>query len=101
MQVNAVGDLCAICQEKMHAPILLRCKHMFCEECVSEWSVHSFIPCLDLLNRKITPLLGEINYRFLSTIVKSVFQIDSSIELLFNDKFYSHRFDIHQMFNSL
>ena len=22
----------------MHAPILLRCKHIFCEECVSEWS---------------------------------------------------------------
>lgn len=37
MQVNAVGDLCAICQEKMHAPILLRCKHIFCEDCASEW----------------------------------------------------------------
>ncbi|PON75865.1 TNF receptor-associated factor [Trema orientale] len=37
-KVNAVGDLCAICQEKMHAPILLRCKHIFCEDCVSEWS---------------------------------------------------------------
>ncbi|GFY82030.1 RING/U-box superfamily protein [Actinidia rufa] len=36
-QVNAVGDLCAICQEKMHAPIILRCKHIFCEDCVSEW----------------------------------------------------------------
>lgn len=36
-QVNAVGDLCAICQEKMHAPIFLRCKHIFCEDCVSEW----------------------------------------------------------------
>lgn len=36
-QVNAVGDLCAICQEKMHAPILLQCKHLFCEDCVSEW----------------------------------------------------------------
>ncbi|KAI4306582.1 hypothetical protein L6164_029845 [Bauhinia variegata] len=36
-QVNAAGDLCAICQEKMHSPILLRCKHIFCEECVSEW----------------------------------------------------------------
>ncbi|KAI5670347.1 hypothetical protein M9H77_10711 [Catharanthus roseus] len=35
--VNAAGDLCAICQEKMHAPILLRCKHIFCEDCVSEW----------------------------------------------------------------
>ncbi|KAG5616359.1 hypothetical protein H5410_016183 [Solanum commersonii] len=36
-QVNVAGDLCAICQEKMHAPILLRCKHLFCEDCVSEW----------------------------------------------------------------
>ncbi|XP_057442350.1 uncharacterized protein LOC130734070 [Lotus japonicus] len=36
-QVNAAGDLCAICQEKMHSPVLLRCKHIFCEECVSEW----------------------------------------------------------------
>ncbi|KAL2540005.1 RING/U-box superfamily protein [Abeliophyllum distichum] len=36
-QVNAAGDLCAICQEKMHVPILLRCKHIFCEDCVSEW----------------------------------------------------------------
>lgn len=37
MQVIAAGDLCAICQEKMHAPILLSCKHIFCEDCVSEW----------------------------------------------------------------
>ncbi|EOY34728.1 hypothetical protein QUC31_018284 [Theobroma cacao] len=36
-QVKAAGDLCTICQEKMHAPILLRCKHIFCEDCVSEW----------------------------------------------------------------
>ncbi|GLT37736.1 hypothetical protein SLA2020_120370 [Shorea laevis] len=38
-QVNAAGDLCAICQEKMHAPILLRCKDIFGEDCVSEWLV--------------------------------------------------------------
>ncbi|KAH7677638.1 Zinc finger RING/FYVE/PHD-type protein [Dioscorea alata] len=36
-QVIVAGDLCAICQEKMHVPILLRCKHIFCEDCVSEW----------------------------------------------------------------
>ncbi|KAL1549030.1 RING-type E3 ubiquitin transferase [Salvia divinorum] len=36
-QVTAAGDLCAICQEKMHSPVLLRCKHIFCEDCVSEW----------------------------------------------------------------
>ncbi|KAL6526896.1 hypothetical protein OROGR_015986 [Orobanche gracilis] len=36
-QVNTAEDMCAICQEKMHAPVLLRCKHIFCEDCVSEW----------------------------------------------------------------
>ncbi|CAM6015079.1 unnamed protein product [Sphagnum balticum] len=36
-EVLAAGDMCAICQEKMHAPISLRCKHVFCEDCVSEW----------------------------------------------------------------
>ncbi|WOL14752.1 RING finger and transmembrane domain-containing protein 2 [Canna indica] len=36
-QVIAAGDICAICQEKMHAPMLLHCKHIFCEDCVSEW----------------------------------------------------------------
>ncbi|KAM7491808.1 hypothetical protein LguiA_034729 [Lonicera macranthoides] len=36
-QVTAAGDMCAICQEKMHAPVLLCCKHIFCEDCVSEW----------------------------------------------------------------
>ncbi|KAF5750711.1 RING finger and transmembrane domain-containing protein 2 isoform X2 [Tripterygium wilfordii] len=42
-QVNAAGDLCAICQEKMLVPVLLRCKHIFCEDCVSEWLVLSLI----------------------------------------------------------
>lgn len=36
-QVISAGDMCAICQEKMHAPILLSCKHIFCEDCVLEW----------------------------------------------------------------
>ncbi|KAK1399734.1 RING finger and transmembrane domain-containing protein 2 [Heracleum sosnowskyi] len=36
-QVNDAGDLCAICQEKLHVPVLLCCKHVFCEDCVSEW----------------------------------------------------------------
>eukprot|EP01133_Synstelium_polycarpum_P000247 gene247-300_t len=36
-QVAAVGDLCAICQEKMISPIVLRCDHLFCEDCVSQW----------------------------------------------------------------
>ncbi|KAL8233637.1 hypothetical protein R6Q59_019737 [Mikania micrantha] len=36
-QVSGAGDMCAICQEKMQAPILLCCNHIFCEDCVSEW----------------------------------------------------------------
>ncbi|KAI3757762.1 hypothetical protein L6452_05305 [Arctium lappa] len=36
-QVSEAGDMCAICQEKMLAPILLCCNHIFCEDCVSEW----------------------------------------------------------------
>ncbi|GBG62211.1 hypothetical protein CBR_g29409 [Chara braunii] len=36
-EVRAAGDMCAICQEKMHSPISLRCHHVFCEDCVSEW----------------------------------------------------------------
>ncbi|EPS71003.1 hypothetical protein M569_03749, partial [Genlisea aurea] len=36
-QVMGAGDLCAICQERMEAPVLLHCKHIFCEDCVSEW----------------------------------------------------------------
>eukprot|EP00898_Chlorokybus_atmophyticus_P001522 jgi/Chlat1/2370/Chrsp17S02642 len=36
-EVMEAGDLCAICQEKMKLPISLVCRHVFCEECVSEW----------------------------------------------------------------
>eukprot|EP00249_Psilotum_nudum_P021894 c28293_g1_i1 orf=598-1968(+) len=36
-EVLAAGDMCAICQENLHAPVSLRCKHIFCEDCVSEW----------------------------------------------------------------
>lgn len=32
-----VGDQCAICQETMTAPVILSCKHIFCEECVGAW----------------------------------------------------------------
>jgi len=36
-QIMESGDLCAICQEKMTSPIILRCNHIFCEDCVGEW----------------------------------------------------------------
>ncbi|PWA92563.1 RING/U-box superfamily protein [Artemisia annua] len=46
--VIETGDMCAICQEKMQGPVLLRCKHIFCEDCVSE--------CLVLLHNLIVQL---------------------------------------------
>ncbi|KAG8390192.1 hypothetical protein BUALT_Bualt01G0058000 [Buddleja alternifolia] len=61
-QVNAAGDLCAICQEKMHAPILLRCKHIFCEDCVSECSpdiVESWL-CYQLPSKSLPVLFSVI-----------------------------------------
>lgn len=36
-EVKLAGDHCTICQENMRQPISLRCKHVFCEECVTEW----------------------------------------------------------------
>ncbi|KAF2076926.1 hypothetical protein CYY_001764 [Polysphondylium violaceum] len=36
-QVAESGDHCSICQEKMVSPIVLRCNHIFCEDCVSQW----------------------------------------------------------------
>eukprot|EP01098_Paradermamoeba_levis_P015419 TRINITY_DN7839_c0_g1_i1.p1 TRINITY_DN7839_c0_g1~~TRINITY_DN7839_c0_g1_i1.p1 ORF type:complete len:307 (-),score=73.23 TRINITY_DN7839_c0_g1_i1:236-1156(-) len=36
-EVAEGGEICAICQEKMSSPIQLHCKHIFCEDCVSEW----------------------------------------------------------------
>ncbi|CAI5490778.1 unnamed protein product [Closterium sp. Naga37s-1] len=36
-EVAAAGSMCAICQEHMTGPVTLRCRHVFCDECVSEW----------------------------------------------------------------
>ena len=35
--VAEVGDCCSICQDTMSQPLKLRCKHIFCEECIGEW----------------------------------------------------------------
>ncbi|GJM88254.1 hypothetical protein PR202_ga04294 [Eleusine coracana subsp. coracana] len=54
-QVIAAGDMCAICQEKMHVPVLLRCKHIFCEDCVSEWSINVYTPGCFITNQLPQP----------------------------------------------
>jgi len=36
-QIMEYGEGCAICQEKMERSIVLLCRHIFCEGCVSEW----------------------------------------------------------------
>jgi len=36
-QVMEVGDMCAICREKLRDPIVLPCGHIFCDDCVSLW----------------------------------------------------------------
>ncbi|KAL3857428.1 hypothetical protein ACJMK2_012100 [Sinanodonta woodiana] len=35
--INARGEHCAICQENYKDPVMLSCKHIFCENCVSVW----------------------------------------------------------------
>ncbi|XP_014671697.1 PREDICTED: RING finger and transmembrane domain-containing protein 2-like [Priapulus caudatus] len=34
---SQTGSSCPICQDEVHDPIMLACKHIFCEECVSMW----------------------------------------------------------------
>ncbi|CAL9775265.1 unnamed protein product [Musa acuminata subsp. burmannicoides] len=36
-QVNEAGDLCAICLDRMRAPVVLHCDHVFCEDCIFQW----------------------------------------------------------------
>ncbi|URE24328.1 zinc finger C3HC4 type family protein [Musa troglodytarum] len=36
-QVDESGDLCAICLDRMRAPIALHCDHAFCEDCITRW----------------------------------------------------------------
>lgn len=70
-QVLAAGDMCAICQEKMHAPIALRCNHIFCEDCVSEWWV---------LCSKMCSIL--VIFAFLMTMSQSMVTLSWRIDLV-------------------
>merc|ERR1719319_644609 len=36
-QIKASGGSCPICQDNYHEPTMLKCNHIFCEECVSTW----------------------------------------------------------------
>lgn len=36
-EVHQVGKTCPICQEDVCLPIMLRCRHIFCEDCVLRW----------------------------------------------------------------
>jgi len=37
-EVRAAGDeACSICHDDVSNPVVLTCKHMFCEDCVCEW----------------------------------------------------------------
>lgn len=29
--------ICSICHDELSSPVVLACKHIFCEECVGEW----------------------------------------------------------------
>lgn len=36
-QIESAGDQCPICHDTYSTPVLLSCKHIFCENCVSIW----------------------------------------------------------------
>ncbi|KNC49964.1 uncharacterized protein AMSG_11904 [Thecamonas trahens ATCC 50062] len=36
-QIMEHGDICPICQDDFEDAVILPCKHMFCESCVTEW----------------------------------------------------------------
>jgi len=36
-QLDACDNCCAICQDKFNDPVMLACKHIFCEDCVAMW----------------------------------------------------------------
>ncbi|KAF5301160.1 hypothetical protein FQA39_LY10838 [Lamprigera yunnana] len=36
-QIQTAGNSCPICHDEYDTPILLQCRHIFCESCVSTW----------------------------------------------------------------
>lgn len=36
-QIQTAGDHCPICHDNYDSPVLLQCRHIFCESCVSTW----------------------------------------------------------------
>lgn len=37
MQLQSYDNQCPMCLDKFQEPIVLSCKHIFCEECISKW----------------------------------------------------------------
>ena len=53
------GNDCTICQDRLSDPVILRCNHIFCEDCVSEWlDRESTCP----LCRAIVPKAGKLRF---------------------------------------
>ncbi|KAJ8937464.1 hypothetical protein NQ314_011853 [Rhamnusium bicolor] len=36
-QIQTAGDHCPICHDEYDSPVLLQCRHIFCESCVTTW----------------------------------------------------------------
>ncbi|VEN46075.1 unnamed protein product [Callosobruchus maculatus] len=36
-QIQTAGEHCPICHDEYDSPVLLQCRHIFCEACVSTW----------------------------------------------------------------
>ncbi|XP_028132508.1 RING finger and transmembrane domain-containing protein 2 [Diabrotica virgifera virgifera] len=36
-QIQTAGDHCPICHDQYDSPVLLQCRHIFCESCVTTW----------------------------------------------------------------
>ncbi|KAL3279282.1 hypothetical protein HHI36_016790 [Cryptolaemus montrouzieri] len=36
-QIQTAGEFCPICHDEYDSPVLLECRHIFCENCVTTW----------------------------------------------------------------